>query len=58
VIKDPFEKSQVALKDLNEDQKKLISSFKEVFPKMLKTVEGVKVPKEKKKKLEEDEDEG
>lgn len=58
VIKDPFEKSPVALKDLNEDQKKLISSFKEVFPKMLKTVEGVKVPKEKKKKMEEDEDEG
>ncbi len=58
VIKDPFEKSPVALKDLNEDQKKLISNFKEVFPKMLKTVEGVKVPKEKKKKMEEDEDEG
>ena len=49
VLKDPMEKSPIALNTLNAKQKMLIDSFKEVFPKMMK-IEETKDPKEKKKK--------
>jgi hypothetical protein len=56
VAKDPEEKSVVAESSLTPDQKILINTFREVFPKMTK-VEVIKTPKVKKKKSDED-DEG
>lgn len=57
VSEDPLEKNPIAEKDLNPEQKKLISSFREVFPKMV-NVEVPKPPKDKKKaKSNEDDDE-
>ncbi len=55
VIKDPLEKNPIAEKDLNSEQLKLIATFREVFPKMVK-VEVIKAPKVKKKKAADDED--
>ena len=55
VINDPMEQNPIAENDLNPEQKKLISTFREVFPKMV-NVEVVKPPKEKKKKSDDDDD--
>ena len=54
--KDPLEKNVVTENSLSPDQKILINTFREVFPKMTK-VEVIKTPKVKKKKLDDD-DEG
>ena len=56
VAKDPEEKNVVAESSLTPDQKILINTFREVFPKMTK-VEVIKTPKVKKKKSDDD-DEG
>jgi phosphoglycerol transferase MdoB-like AlkP superfamily enzyme len=56
VAKDPEEKNVVAESSLTPDQKILINTFREVFPKMTK-VEVIKTPKVKKKKIDDD-DEG
>ncbi|MBI1343305.1 MAG: sulfatase-like hydrolase/transferase [Terrimonas sp.] len=53
VTADPYEKFPVAEKDLTVEQKKLIASFREVFPKMVKT----DVPKAAKTKVKKSEDE-
>lgn len=54
VINDPLEKNVIAEKDLNQEQKKLIATFREVFAKMV-VVEVPKPTKEKKKKPADDE---
>lgn len=46
VINDPLEKILIAEKDLNPEQQKLIATFREVFPKMVK----VDIPKPLKEK--------
>jgi len=56
VAKDPEEKNVVTESSLTPDQKILINTFREVFPKMTK-VEVIKTPKVKKKKADDD-DEG
>lgn len=55
VINDPLEQNILAESDLNPEQKKLISTFREVFSKML-VVEIPKKTKEKKTKDSEDDD--
>jgi arylsulfatase A len=57
VVNDPLEKTVIAGKDLNPEQKKLISTFREVFPTMVKKEEVMPVKKAKiKKKSNEEED--
>ena len=57
VINDPLEKTPIAEKDLNPEQQKLIATFREVFPKMVRVVEVQKPPKIKKvKNPDKDED--
>jgi transcription initiation factor IIE alpha subunit len=56
VAKDPLEKNVVTENSLSPDQKILINTFREVFPKMTKE-EVIKTPKVKKKKTDDD-DEG
>jgi hypothetical protein len=52
-----LEKNPIAEKDLNPEQQKLIATFREVFPKMVRVVEVPKQPKEKKiKNPDKDED--
>jgi len=46
----------IAEADLNPEQKKLIATFREVFPKMV-NVEVITPPNEKKKKSDDDDDE-
>lgn len=56
VLNDPLEQNAIAENDLNPEQKKLISNFREVFSKMV-VVEVPKKPKEKKIKNPDYEDE-
>jgi len=57
VINDPLEKKTISVNNLNSEQKKLIATFREVFPKMVITDEIKPVKKEKvKKKQNEEED--
>jgi len=56
VINDPLEQNPIAENDLNPEQKKLISTFREVFSKMV-VKEETKQPKDKKKKIQDEDEE-